>query len=168
MPHLNERTELLRIDQAVQARILMEADARLSKAEACERVGISLYQYNTWIAQASDILEMFRKAQAGLHRVQLDRILTAEEHILEQVLKDGLSPLTDPEARLKILEYLDSRSERLMELVHVGSDADTSFLQGPTLTKVESRFSPSEVTITIKQRPNDIIDITPEREVQPD
>ena len=168
MVELTEHTKMLRIDQAIQVKALMETDAKLSKAEACEQVGISVYQYNTWISQAAEVLEMFRKAQAGLHRVQLDRILTAEEHILEQVIKDGLSPLTDPEARLKILEYLDGRTEKLMEFVHAGSDADTSFLLGPSLTKVESRFSPSEVTITIKQKPTTVIDVTPEREVQSD
>jgi len=168
MPYLSERTEGLRIDQAIRVRALLETDARISKAEACEQVGISLYQYNTWIMQAEEVLEMFRKAQAGLRRVQLDRVLSAEEHILEQVIKDGISPLTDPEARLKILEYLNGRSERLMELVHAGSDADTSFLQGPSLTKVESRFSPSEVTITIKQKPTTVIDVTPDRVIETD
>jgi ACT domain-containing protein len=167
MPKLLKSTELMKIDQAVQVNLMMESDAKLTKAEACEKVGISLYQYNTWIAEADEVLEMFRKAQVGLHRIELQRNLNAQEHILERLIHDGISPLTDPEARLKIYQFITDRTEHLMDLVHAGTEADTDFLQGPSLTKVESRFSPSEVTITIKQKPTTVIDVTPEREPTP-
>lgn len=170
MPKLLKSTEIIKVDQAIQVNLMMEADAKLTKREACEKVGISLYQYNTWIAEADVVLEMFRKAQAGLHRIELQRNLNAQEHILEQLIHDGISPLTDPEARLKIYEFISNRTDHLMDLVHAGTEADTDFLQGPSLTRVESRFSPSEVTITIKQQPTtiiDAIDVTPEKEPTP-
>jgi len=167
MPRLLESTEIMKVDQAIQVNLMMETDAKLSKREACDKVGISLYQYNKWIAEADEVLELFRKAQAGLHRIELQRNLNAQEHILEQLIHDGISPLTDPEARLKIYQFIADRTERLMDLVHAGTEADTNFLQGPSLTRIDSRFSPSEVTITIKQKPTTIIDVTPEREPTP-
>jgi hypothetical protein len=164
MVKLSEHTEMLRIDQAVQVNMIMEANAKLTQAEACKEVGISPYQYKSWIAEASEVLELFRKTQAGLHRIELQRNLNAQEHILEQLIHDAISPLTDPEVRLKIYEFMTARTEHLMDLVHIGAETDVDFLQGPSLTKIESKFSPSEVTITIKQKPTTIIDVTPARE----
>lgn len=161
MGKLSKANEFLRTDLALQVYAILQANKGMTQADACEKVGISTYQYRKWIATAAETLELFREARAGVRRLELERVLLAREAIFEKLIQDGLSSLISAEERLAIHQYLVAHGDRLMDEVHVSSGNEADFLTGPQLHHADSIFSPSEVTITIKQKPGTVIDITP-------
>jgi hypothetical protein len=164
MPKLLPATEALRIDQALQVYALLEEHPKMSQTTACKKVGIDVQLYRRWISLAYETLELFRQARSGVRRLELEKILLARESILVRLIKDGTSPFTRAEDRLEIYKYLVEQTDRLMDEVHIQGDNEADFLKGPKLKPVESTFSPSEVTITIKSKQPTIIDMTSKEE----
>jgi len=161
MTKLLPASTAIRIDQALQVYAKLEENPRMKQKDACDIVGIDVQLYRKWIALASETLELFREARAGLRRMELEKILLARESILVQLINDGLSKLTPAEERLEIYKYLVDHTDRLMDEVHISGDDEADFLKGPTLKSVESTFSPSEVTVTITTgKPVTVIDAT--------
>lgn len=154
-------TALVKQDLALQVALMLENRPGMTLEDACNTIGISSRQYHRWIEENDGVLEQLRRALIGIKRTELQHVVAAREKVLAAVIADGISVLTDPEARLEILKYLVDRTDELIEQTSVGDKNATDFLTGPALSPAESTFSPTEVTITVKARPQTIIDVTP-------
>lgn len=162
MPKLMEITTALRKDQALQVWFMLETDNKMTLAKACQTVGITPDVYRRWIIESGEALEQFRQAQSSTQRMALAKVLIAQEHILDRLIKDAVAPFTDPGIRLQIYQYLVSYTDDLIERTRETKEEELDFLRGPTQKLAESRFSASEVEITIRTKaPPQIIDITP-------
>jgi len=161
MPKLNDMTVANRKDQALQVYALKRVNPRMSLVKACAQVGITPDIYYRWITQSDDALDAFQTVLSELQRGSLAQTLAAREAILERLIDDGLSKFTDPLTRLAIYQFLVGHTDELMDNVGVREREAANFLQGPRLVQANSRFTASEVEITIRSRPQDIIDITP-------
>lgn len=161
MPKLLAVTEAVKKDQAIQVWALLETNSKMTVSKACTQVGITPGQYRRWIIESQDALDKFRSATDDIKKLSLARILVAREGVLERLIKDALAPFTDPLVRLQIYQYLVVHTEDLLDATREAKSDDVNFLQGPTQRQAESRFSASEVEITIRTKNNPIIDITP-------
>lgn len=158
MPNLTPATQAARIDQALQVWGLLEANPRMTQAEACAHIDMDVQAYRRWIAEAEPMLEEFRNAIMGIRRLELMRIMAAREAVLTQVISDGLNVITDPAARLEIHKYLVAHGNDLLEAVHAGQDDGAEFLTGPQLIEAESKFASHEIELNLKIKQPDVID----------
>lgn len=158
MPALTERSEAVRIDQAIQVWGLLEANPAMTQKEACEKIGMTVQSYRRWIAEAEPVLDEFRNAIMGVRRMELMRVMAARESILAKVIQDGMDDFTDPATRLEIHRYIVQHGDELLDNVHANDSSKADFLGGPELVKAESRFASHEIEVNLKIKKPDILD----------
>ncbi len=161
MPQLTAMTQAIRKDQALQVWVLLETDKKITLDKACQQIGITPPMYRRWIIESEEALDQFRIAQTEVQKIGLAQVLQAREQILARLIKDALAPFTDPGIRLSIYQYLVGHTDELIERTREINSDDMDFLMGPKQMPATSRFSASEVEITIKTKQAPIIDITP-------
>jgi hypothetical protein len=168
MPTLSEDTQLVRASQAAQVLIMLAGNTRMTRAEACEKVGISETQYDTWIRKDPDALSVIRQFIVQMQRMQLFEIEQAWTIGLSELIADAISKNTRTKDRVLALKFLDNQKLRLEKALSAApgvEDKAHQFLkEGPTLQRIKSRMAsidvqPSETGVAINiSRYDDIID----------
>jgi hypothetical protein len=161
--------ESLRVEQVVA--VWLEVIGGTPVEKALDDAKISKSTYYRWLPKAKEVKEVLDEAKQAIELQSYHDIVATKNRVLTQLLKDGLAPLTEPKDRLAILQYLDGRSDLLRERNRPESEIP-DFLDGPKLESAESRIVGSGMfdlsiskegdEITIKQKPADVIDVTPE------
>ena len=105
MPALKKQTEDLRILQAMETTRLMTMG--LNKTSACEQAGISIRQYDFWLAKDNGAIQELQKVFIEAERVRLADITNAYAIILKNMLSVMLQPGVDPLVSLEVLKFLD-------------------------------------------------------------
>lgn len=118
----------------------------MTVVEAYREVGMprsSFYYIVEKNPQAIADIQAFKEIS---NREQLAMILHHKTEMLEIVIRDGISEKTKPRIRLsiyiKLYELIDELIERLQREDETDRQDSDSFLTGPKLIKVESRFAP--------------------------
>lgn len=135
-------TEIEEAKKEQAARVmLLSTEIGMTVAEACLQVGITKDQYYRWVRRAPEVIDALRQVTRGLYAEEYARILAARATILEKVLDDGVSPMTDPLSRLTILQHIEQRGDDLQErLTPIDSEGLNKVLGMPVLKKGESRI----------------------------
>jgi hypothetical protein len=166
MPQLSKSTEAARILQTMQALILTSRG--IPKKEACETVGLSIWQYDEYIARDSTAIEGLQRSIAEAERIRLSDIVTVQAQLLERLSSNVLSPgYADHDMQLRVLKYLDTLRKELEEKHGVNSsidDAETYVqLIGPKTRVEDSQMSVkhemSRATVNIRTRPDGSVDL---------
>ena len=76
MPPLSQQSKEFRILQAMEATRLMALGT--NKTSACEKAGISIRQYDFWVARDNRAIEGLQKVMIEAERVQLADITNAQ------------------------------------------------------------------------------------------
>jgi hypothetical protein len=163
MPKLTETTQAMRVEQAIEVYTLMAENSKLTQAAACAIVGISPKTFRFWIAQSHEAIEQFREMMSRVERLELAKVITAREAILDMTIKDGLSRFTDPLSRLAILTYLHQLGDELGERHRSVIDEDTrALLSGPNLVPGQSRFAPgTEIELDVTRNSDGGVTVHP-------
>ena len=147
MPALTKQTEDLRILQAMGATRLITMG--VIKTKACEQAGISIRQYDFWLAKDNGAIQELQKVIIESERVRLADINNAYAIILKNMLSVMLQPGIDPLVSLEVLKFLDKLKTDLEKKHGVNSETDvaeTYLLKGPTLRIEESKMVSIKVT----------------------
>jgi DNA topoisomerase IB len=147
MPPLSQQTKDLRILQAMEATRLMTMDVK--KSNACEQAGISIRQYDYWLAKDNGAIQELQQVIIESERVRLADITNAYAIILRNMLSIMLQPGVDPLTSLMVLKFLDKLKADLEKKHGVNSETDaaeTYLLKGPTLRIEESKMVSIKVT----------------------
>jgi hypothetical protein len=147
MPPLSKHTRDIRILQVMEATRLMASG--VNKTSACEQAGLSIRQYDYWLARDNGAIAALQKVIIEAERVWLADITNAYAIILGHLLREVMQPGIDPLLALKALKYLDCLKERLEKKHGVNSATDaaeTYLLKGPTLRIEESIMASIKVT----------------------
>ncbi len=121
----------------------------VNKTIACEQVGISIRQYDYWLARDNGAIEGLQKVMIEAERVQLADITNAQAILLRNLLTIATVPGTDPLVLLRVLKYLDMLRKELERKHGVNSETDaaeTYLLKGPKLRIEESQIVSIKVT----------------------
>jgi hypothetical protein len=86
MPPLSQQTQDFRILQAMEATRLMASG--VNKTSACEQSGISIRQYDYWLARDNGAIAELQKVIIEAERVQLADITNAYAIILRHLLRE--------------------------------------------------------------------------------
>lgn len=142
MPKLTDTSIAIRVNQALEVLGILIADKKTTLDKACKQVGIEPRQYRFWIRRSHEAIEVFHEAMRELERAELSNILIAREAIQQKLIDDGLSKFTDPNSRLSILEYFDTRADELLNR-HANSNVGDmrAVLSGPKLAPGSNRLS---------------------------
>jgi hypothetical protein len=139
MPALTKQTEDLRIAQAVEAVRLMAMGVK--KADACERAGLTIRQFDFWMAKDNGAIEALQKAIIQSERVRLADLENAQAILLRKLIENVTQPGIPIILQLKALKYIDKLKGELEEKlgVHTEEDAAETYLmmKGP-VTRVEA------------------------------
>lgn len=125
----------------------------VNKTIACEQVGISIRQYDYWLARDNGAIEGLQKVMIEAERVQLADITNAQAILLRNLLTIATVPGTDPLVLLRVLKYLDMLRKELERKHGVNSETDaaeTYLLKGPKL-RIED---PQIVSIKVTANPD--------------
>jgi hypothetical protein len=147
MPALTKQTEDLRILQAMEATRLMALGGK--KANACEQAGITIRQYDYWLAKDNGAIEELQTVIIESERVRLADVVNAQAIILRHLIQQATVPSIDPLLQLKVLKYLDTLRKELEKKHGVNSETDaaeTYLLKGPTLRIEESKMVPIKIS----------------------
>ena len=165
MPKLSVTTEATRIMQAMNA---LQMIARgVPKETACAEVGLSVWQYDSWIANGKEVLETFQNAVVEAERIRMADITNAQAILLNQLVVKMSNPEADPDMQLKTLKYLDKLRNDLevKHGVHTQTDkAQDYILSGPSTRQEESQMAVahemSRSTVNVKANPDGSIDLS--------
>ncbi len=166
MGKLAKHTEAARILQAMQ--VLQLITRGMSKQEACDTIGMSVWQYENWIAQESDAIDEMQKSIAEAERIRLSDISSHQARLLEKLIGIVLNPAyQDPKMMLDTLKYLDVLRGSLegKHGLHTQTDKAADYLlTGPTTRSEDSQMAVqhelSRSTVNIKTRPDGSVDLT--------
>jgi hypothetical protein len=150
MPILSQQTKDLRILQAMAATRLMASG--VNKTIACEQAGISIRQYDYWLARDNGAIEGLQKVMIEAERVQLADITNAYAIILRHLLREVVQPGIDPLVAIKVLNFLGSMKAELEKKHGINSETDQAeayLLKGPNL-----RIEESKMTIGLRANPD--------------
>lgn len=161
--------DALRVEQVVGVWLDVLTGTPVEKA--LDDHNISKSTYYRWLPRAKETKEILDQAKQEMELLAYHDVVATKNRILQQLIKDGIAPITEPKDRLAILQYLDGRADLLRERNRPESEIP-DFLDGPKLESAESRILGGGVfdltinkdgdEITIKQKPADVIDVTPE------
>jgi hypothetical protein len=161
--------DAIRVEQVIT--VWLNVLAGMTVKDALKDADMSERTYYRWLPKAKETKEILDQAKQEMELLAYHDIVATKNRVLVQLLTDGLAPLTEPKDRLAILQYLDGRSDLLRERNRPESEIP-DFLDGPNLEPAESRILGGGVfdltvnkegdEITIKQKPPQVIDITPE------
>lgn len=157
MPKLNEQTQIAKKLQAIDALQLIARG--FDKQEACTEAGISVWQFDHWIAEGGPIIEKFQRNIVEAERIRLVDIANAQgillQQLIESVTRKGVEQTVfdengnkktvtifqtvDPLVQLKVIQYLDKLREKLEARhgVHTETDTADEYLAGPR-TQIET------------------------------
>ena len=138
MPALTEQTEAHKRVQTLEAVRLIAMGVK--KAYACDRAGLSIRQFDFWMAKDNGAIEALQKVIIESERVRLADIENAQAILLRELIENVTQPGTPVLVQLKALKYLDKLAETLQEKhgVHTETDPAETYLKlnGP-VTRVE-------------------------------
>ena len=138
MPALMKQTEEFRKLQAMEAIRLMGQGVK--KAQACEQAGLSIRQYDLWLARDDGAIKVLQNVIIESERVRMAELVSAQAILLRELIENVTQPGTPVLVLLKALKYLDKLAEALQEKhgVHTETDPAETYLKlnGP-VTRVE-------------------------------
>lgn len=145
----------------------MLANPELTQTDACDQVGINERTFRRWREHSSDTINQIQRTIHEHQTEELAKIIQARSMILPSVLRDALSPLTDPSTRLRIYESITRQQDELADKVRsLEHNIDPELFSGPKLETKESRFASPTVDVTVKDgqvsvqfRENPIIEV---------
>jgi hypothetical protein len=148
MPALMKQTEDFRKVQALEAVKLMGMGVK--KADACERAGLSIRQFDFWMARDDGAIKVLQNVIIESERVRMAELVSAQAILLRELIENVTQPGTPVLVQLKALKYLDKLADALQEKlgVHTEEDPAETYLKlnGP-VTRVETSMM-TNVTIT--------------------
>jgi hypothetical protein len=147
MPPLSQQTRDFRILQAMEATRLMALG--VNKTSACDQAGITIRQYDYWLARDNGAIQELQKVIIESERVRLADVVNAQAIILKKMLEQVTQPGIEPEIQLKVLKYLDVLIRELEKKHGVNTETDaaeTFLLKGPQLRFEESKMATIKVT----------------------
>jgi hypothetical protein len=166
MVDLTEQTQAARYLQAMIAlQMIIRGE---NKAKACEVSGISLWQFDEWIAKDNIAIEMLQNDIAEAERIRLTALANAQAVLLSRLVENVTMPgYADHDMQLKVLKYVDKLRNDLETKhgVHSQSDDAKEYqLHGPK-TRVEDskmavKHEMSRSTVNIKTMPDGSVDLT--------
>ena len=124
----------------------------VKKSSACEQAGITIRQYDFWLAKNTGAIQELQKVFVEAERVRLADINNAYAIILNNFLQQMVQPGFDPLVSLKVLKYLDKLKTNLEKKHGVNSETDaaeTYLLKGPTLRIEESIMVPIKISANL-------------------
>ena len=120
MPALKKQTEDFRKVQALEAVRLMGMGVK--KGDACDRAGLSIRQFDFWMAKDNGAIEALQKVIIESERVRLADIENAQAILLRELIENITQPGTPVLVQLKALKYLDKLAETLQEKLGVHTE----------------------------------------------
>lgn len=149
MPKLKPSTELIRQDQAIAVFLLRRRDPKLSKKEACEKVGITTDVYDAWIETDPESMQAIREYIGATQRHMLFQISEAWPIFIGELIVDVTDPHTKTKDRIQAGNFLKREKGELERNLHATPGAEEEaqkFLkEGPRLHSVSSRMASVEV-----------------------
>ena len=142
MPQLSQQTRDFRILQAMEATRLMAS--AVNTTNACEQAGISIRQYDYWLARDNGAIAALQNVIIEAERVQLADITNAYAIILRLLLREVVQPGLDPLVAIKVLRFLDGMKTKLEDKHGINSETDQAeayLLKGPQLRNEESKMT---------------------------
>jgi hypothetical protein len=131
--------------KVIQALSVTQRIARgMGKQDACNEVGLTLRQYDYWIAKDNNALVGLQNAIVEAERIRLADITNAYAIILHNLLQQVVQPGIDPAVALKVLNFLDGLKAELEKKHGVHSETDEAeayLLKGPRLRNEESKMT---------------------------
>jgi hypothetical protein len=166
MSELTEQTQAARYLQAMLAlQMIIRGD---SKQHACETNGLSVWQFDEWIAKDNVAIEMLQEDIAEAERIRITALANAQSILLARLVDNVTTPgYADHDMQLKVLKYVDKLRGELETKhgVHSQSDDAKEYqLHGPK-TRVEDskmavKHEMSRSTVNIKTMPDGSVDLT--------
>jgi len=148
MPQLTKTTEDFRKLQALEATRLMGLGVK--KAEACEQAGISIRQFDYWVARDDGAIAALQNAIIESERIRLADLTAATAMLLQELMDHAIQPGINIETLLKVLKYLGKLQKELEEKLGVNSAEDSAEIylkmKGPA-TRIEASMM-TKVMIT--------------------
>jgi len=160
MPNLSALTKQQRICQAAQVLILIAQD-NMTVDEACTHVGINRQIYYHWLKEGQDAISEFFTLRDGYQRMTYAGILVAQYNAVLEMLREVREPTTKPTDRVTVMKYLDEVRKEIEEDFRAQGaldDTAANYLQGPQVTKAQSRLRAN--TVNVAPLPDGSIDIT--------
>lgn len=166
MTNLSPTTEAARILQAMKALQLIIRG--VPKQQACDDVGLSLWQFENWIASDNVAIEALQKDIEEAERIRLAQLGNAQAILLKQLIDSVTAAnYTDHDMQLKVLKYVDSLRNNLEQKhgVHSKTDeAEEYAMKGPQTRIEDSKMAVqhelSRSTVNIKTKPDGSVDLT--------
>jgi len=166
MVDLTEQTQAARYLQAMLAlQMIIWGD---TKSHACEVNGLSVWQFDEWIAKDNVAIEMLQEDIAEAERIRITALANAQAVLLTRLVDNVTMPgYADHDMQLKVLKYVDKLRGDLETKhgVHSQSDDAKEYqLHGPK-TRVEDskmavKLEMSRSTVNIKTMPDGSVDLT--------
>jgi hypothetical protein len=178
MAKLTTTTEAMRIMQVMKALTFYLNGA--TKADACEKAGISLDVFQRWEQDARNTLESYQDSFLEVQRQRLLMVARMESTALSKLQATLEHPLIDAQDLLKILEYLGKQRQSLENRLGVSVERNTAddfveeVFNGPKMRIEKSKIMPQaqdapSITVTpgpggqldihLTARPSQIIDL---------
>ena len=148
MPALMKQTEEFRKLQDMEALRLMGLGVK--KAQACEQAGLSIRQFDYWMARDDGAIEALQNVKIESEKVRLADLENAQAILLRELIENITQPGTPVLVLLKALKYLDKLAEAIQEKhgVHTEEDqAETYLMMKGPVTRVETSMM-AKVTIS--------------------
>ena len=150
MPQLTKQTEDFRKLQALETIRLMSLGVK--KSQACQQTGLTIRQFDYWMARDEGAIEAFQEAIIETERIRLVQITNAQAIFLQELINQATQPGMRAETLLKVLKYLDTIRKELEEKLGVNTETDKAGdylikMVGPA-TRVETSMMVTALVIT--------------------
>ena len=116
----------------------------VNKTIACEQAGISIRQYDFWLARDNGSIAELQKVIIEAERIRLANITNAYAILLGHLLREIVKPGLDIMVAMKALTFLDSMKAKLEDKHGINSETDQAeayLLKGPQLRNEESKMT---------------------------
>jgi hypothetical protein len=145
-------TKASRVNLAVQ--VIEHMNDGMSVVEACKEVGIPRSSFYYIVENNPEAIAEIQTLIDANNREQLGLILLTKTEILRKLIEEGLSDKTTPKERLAIYMKLNELENELAQNLQIENDiakqAQEFLRKGPKLVHAESRYSATQMTITVE------------------
>jgi DNA-binding IclR family transcriptional regulator len=145
-------TKASRVNTALQ--VIQHMNDGMTVVEACKEVGIPRSSFYYIVDNNPEAIAEIQTPIDANNREQLGLILLTKTEILRKLVEEGLSDKTNTRDRLAIYLKLNELENELAQNMQIENDtakqAREFLRQGPMLVHGESRYSATQMTVTIE------------------
>jgi hypothetical protein len=138
------------------------------KAEACEKFGLSEWQFDKWMSSENEAIQTLQFSIVEAERLRLAQLANAQAVILKNIIATVTGEnYNDADIQLRVLKYIDSLRNQLEDKHGVNSQSDIAeeyVLAGPKTRAEQSQMAVqhelSKSVVNIKTRADGSVDLT--------